>query len=282
MYEFTFTNSLGENIYIAYNTDFVLESVSGLSSVGTLIQSEKSPYQDGTTYIDTLLNSRLVTFVVQIRKDLDTNRRKAIRVLNPKLKQGVLSFTYNGITRTLDCVVDEPPIMADGFDGRRPNMQRFSFTVEANQPYWEGQEYSYIMAGFTGGLEFPFSFPIGFGNVGTELTITNDGDTTTPLFIELTGPLTDPSLTNETTGEYIMLSQDLPSGYKLEINTAFGEKDVTIIDDLGNRSNGFHYLDPTSTLFGLAVGTNTLVYSAEYQPNNVAVTIWYKHRYIGV
>lgn len=282
MYEFTFTNSVGENLYFAYGTDFVLESVSGLSNVGSLVQSEKSPFQDGSTFIDTLLNTRIVSFIVQIRNDVDTNRRKAIRVLNPKLKEGVLTFKKDSVERTLTCVVNEGPDMLDEHKDRLPNFQRFTFTLEANQPYFEGNEEEWVLAGFLGGLEFPFEFPISFGTVGSTVILDNDGDTVAPLYIELNGPLTNPTLTNETTGEFISLSQVLLSGYKLEINTAFGKKSVTIVDSLGNRSNGFGYISPDSTLFGLQVGENTLSYTADVQPSNTAVTLFFKKRYIGV
>lgn len=282
MYEFTFTNSLGESLYFAYGTDYVLETVSGLSNVGTIIQSEKSPFQDGSTFIDSLLNTRIVTFIVQIRENIESNRRKAIRVLNPKLKEGTLSFTKNGVTRTLTCVVNEGPDMLENNNDRRPNLQRFTFTLEAHQPYFEGEQEQWTLAGFLGGLEFPFSFPITFGTVGSTITLNNDGDTTLPLYIELNGPLTNPTLTNQTTGEFIKLSQELLSGYKLEINTAFGKKSVVIVDNLGNRSNGFGYISPDSTLFGLSVGYNTLSYTDDVQPNKTAVSLFYKKRYIGV
>lgn len=282
MYEFTFTNSLGESIYISNMPPFVLESVEGISTVNSIIQTEKAPYQDGATYIDTLLDSRLITFVCQIRSDIDLNRRKAMRILNPKLGQGLLTFTRNGVTRTLECVVDDSPNMVDGHDGRLSRMQRFSFTLEAHQPYWEDGEQTLTLASFIGGIEFPFSFPLMFGNVGSKLTVENDGDTVSPLFIDLMGPLTNPTITNNTTGEFIEIVQNIPEGYSLEINTQKGKKSVVIISDTGERSNGFHYIDPDSTLFGLAIGKNELEYTADYKPNDNAVIIYYKNRFIGV
>lgn len=280
MYEFTFTNSLGENIYIAYGTPFVLESVQGLSGATSLIQSEKAPFQDGSTYIDTLLNSRIMTFVVQIRSDLENNRRKAIRVLNSKLGKGTLRFTKNGVWRELECVIDTNPNFIEDYNNRK--IGRFSFTIEAPQPYWTDAEQQWTLASFLGGFSFPFSFPVNFGTIGSTVIINNQGDTVAPLFITLSGPLTNPTLTNETTGEYITLAQDLPDGYTLEINTASGSKSIIVIDEDGNRSNGFAYISPDSTLFGLAIGQNTLSYIADVQPSDVAVTVFYKNRYIGV
>lgn len=282
MYEFTYTNSQGESIYISNVAPFVLESIEGISNVNSIIQTEKSPYQDGATYIDTLLDSRLLTFVCQIRSDIDVNRRKAIRILNPKLGTGVLTFTRNGISRTLDCVVDDNPNMVDAHEGRLSSMQRFSFTLEAHQLYWEDGEQTWTLASFIGGLALPFSFPLTFGNVGSKLTVNNEGDTVSPLFIDLMGPLTNPKITNVTTGEFIEIVQIIPDGYSLEINTEKGKKSVVIVSDTGVRSNGFHYIDPDSTLFGLAIGENELEYTADYKPNDNAVIIYYKNRYIGV
>lgn len=282
MYEFTYTNALGESIYISNMLPFVLESVEGISNVSSIIQTEKAPYQDGSTYIDTLLDSRLITFVCQIRTDIDTNRRKAIRILNPKLGKGVLSFSRNGVTRTLECVVDDSPNMVDSHDGRLSRMQRFSFTLEAHQPYWEDGEQTWTLASFIGGMEMPFSFPITLGVVGSKLTVENDGDTVSPLFIDLMGPLTNPKISNNSTGEFIAIVQNIQEGYSLEINTEKGKKSVVIISPTGERSNGFHFIDPDSTLFGLAIGKNELEYTADYKPNDNAVIIYYKNRFIGV
>ena len=282
MYEFIFKNAMDDEIYIAKNTPFTLEMVSGISNVGSVNQNESSPFQDGSTYIDTLLTSRFISFIVQIRSDLETNRRKAIQILNPKLGEGTLTFTKNGVSRNLTCVVSEMVDLLESHQNRRPTMQRFTFSIEANQPYWEGAMEEWILAGFTGGFEFPFSFPFSLGEVGTSITLNNDGDAIAPLFIELNGPLTNPTLTNETTGDYLSLTQALLTNEVLEINTAFGKKTVVLIDADGVRSNGFGYLDPESELFGLAIGDNTLSYVAEVQPDDTAVTLWFKKRYIGV
>ena len=203
-------------------------------------------------------------------------------MLNSKLGVGTLRFTKNGVWRELKCVVEDNPNMLDSHSNRRPNMQRFTFSLLANNPYWTDAEQSFTLAGFIGGFEFPFSFPFSLGILGSTLTVENGGDTVAPLFIELTGPLTNPTITNQTTGEFIALAQDLPSGYHLEINTAMGEKSVVVVSDLGVRSNGFHYINPSSTLFGLCLGTNVLTYTATEQPSNTAVTIFFKNRYIGV
>lgn len=285
MYQFLFTNSQGESIYLNYESPFILERVDGLSSIPVDTQGEKAPYQDGNTYIDSVLDVRTLSFICQVRgTDIETNRRKAIRVLNPKLGVGSLSFTNtrNGITRTLDCVVDGVPNFLDDHDNRRPTMERFTFDLVANNPLWKGDAQTWTLASFIGGFQFPWSFPLSFGTVGTDLLLTNDGDSDAPLFITLTGPLTNPLITNETTGEFIKLTQNLLAGYKLEINTAMGSKDVTIISNLGVRSNGFQYLSPDSTLFELGVGTTELSYVADFQPSAVAVQLIYNPRYIGV
>jgi hypothetical protein len=283
MISLLFTNSLGESIFINGGADYILERIDGLSVAPVQNQGETAPYQDGYTYIDTLLNARELFFICQIRgDDQDVKRRKVIRVLNAKLGLGTLEINFNGTIRTINVVVDQLPNMLDGQNDRRPKMQRFTFSFVAPNPYYNGAMEQFTLAGFIGGFGFPFSFPISFGDVGSTITINNDGDTVAPLLIQLNGPLTNPTLTNVTTGEVITLEQDIPSGYVLEINTEIGKKDITIINDLGVRSNGFQYVTPDSILFGLIVGQNTLTYTADFQPDETAVTVMFKKRYVGL
>jgi hypothetical protein len=280
---FLYRNSRNQTLFINGGADFLLERIDGLSVAPVDTQGESAPYQDGYTYIDSLINARVLDFVCQIRGGNQAQkRRQVIQTLNAKLGKGTLTINFNGVVRTLDVVVDGLPNMLDARPNRFDNFQRFTFTLVAPNPYYEGPMEQFTLAGFLGGFSFPFSFPVSFGTVGSTIVIDNDGDTIAPLFIVLNGPLTNPTLTNATTGEVITLTQNLLAGESLEINTAIGEKSIVIVDALGNRSNGFQFVSPASVLFGLQVGPNTLTYTADVQPSATAVSVMFKKRYIGL
>ncbi len=52
-----FTNSRGESVEFG-DSPFYLQVVEGLGDVSANIQSQKSPYIDGSTYLDALLDER--------------------------------------------------------------------------------------------------------------------------------------------------------------------------------------------------------------------------------
>ena len=76
------------------------------------------------------------------------------------------------------------------------------------------------MVGFSGGFSFPFSFPVSFGQVGTQLTISNSGNIETPVLIYFYGEVVNPKVQNLTTDKEISIIQTVPDGDILIINTA--------------------------------------------------------------
>lgn len=75
----------------------------------------------------------------------------------------------------------------------------------------------------TGGLSFPLDFPLDFGVSDTagRLTVENEGNVSSPPTFVITGPVTNPIIDNDTTGQSIY-TQDtaLSTGDTLTIDTA--------------------------------------------------------------
>lgn len=285
MYKFTFTNGRGQSIEIGNTPPFVLEEVEGIAGVGSETQLEKAPFQDGASYLDSLMDIREITIVAQIRAngDMESRRSEMLRIINPKTGLGKLTFENNGIKRVIDCVVSVAPVMPDNKSNRLRNWQRVQFQFMAPDPYFKDSEaMKFVLASFVGGFTIPFSFPISFGSVGQTLNLDVDSDVDTPILIRMNGELINPTIVNVTTGKFIRVVQTIPDGSTLEIDTAFGQKRVEIIDSLGNRTNAFHYLDPLSSLFVLEPGENTLTYTATSQGVNASADIAYFNRYMGV
>ena len=88
-------------------------------------------------------------------------------------------------------------------------------------------------------------------------TITVNGDVSSSIIATLYGPAVNPTLINETTGEFIHLIYTLNVGESIVVNTTFGTKTITL--NAGeNTTNGLQYLDPASTFFELQVGNNIM------------------------
>jgi len=279
-----FINSNGETFNFSI-PNYALQQWEGFESVKVSHKTTKAPYQDGETLIDSVFESKQLSLQFEIQAEtralLQLRRRIVSRYFNPKLGLGKLVYTDdNGNVFHLDCIVED--IIMPGGDAKGPTWQQVLITFIAPNPFWYDPNIltSYLV-GFAGGLSFPFSFPLNFGTVGTQITINNSGNVDTPILITFSGEITDPVITNNTTGESITIIKTINDGDTLIINTAFGSKSVQISSG-GVYSNAFEYVDPSSKFWQLVPGENDISYSATSEGANAKGQLQYYQRYSGV
>ena len=258
---------------------------SGFGDMPVITQLSKAPYQDGETFIDTLYDKRILTVEFAItgstRQQVFNRRLLVNRYFNPKLGLGKLIWQQeDGTIYHIDCIVSDLKF-PDG-EGQSQSHQMVIIQFIAPNPFWYDPNIltSYLV-GFAGGLSFPFSFPINFGTVGTQITINNAGNVDTPILITFSGEITDPVITNNTTGESLTIVKTINDGDTLIINTAFGSKSVRILSG-GVYSNAFEYVDPDSKFWQLVPGENDISYSATSEGANAKGQLQYYQRYSGV
>lgn len=148
--------------------------------------------------------------------------------------------------------------------------------LTASDPCWYEDEHEQHLQGVTGGLVFPAVFPAHFAFVSPTVTIDNPGDVESPVTIRVTGPATNPVITNATTGESIGLTLDLAAGEWVEIRTTFGAASCR----LANGSSAMGAVQPGSTFWQMQPGPNTLTYADS--GGDAKVLIQYSPRYTGV
>jgi len=282
----TFINSLGESVYLGEDAPFVLIKIEGTGATDVYVQTQKSPFQDGTTYIDNTLEPRTISIELRILAENENEmveyRHRLLQAFNPKLGLGELKYQFGNVTRRIKAIAEFPPTFPHAGDFK-DTMQPSLIQLYCPDPYWyELDEEIWGLKSFEGGFEFPFSFSVSFGTVGTKLTIKNEGDVKTPIFFELFGPMVNPILNNETTGESLTVTQELLENEKLEINTAFGQKSVVKVDANGARTNAFHYVSATSKFFNLIPGDNVLSYTATGTTAESNAVVRFRNRYLGV
>lgn len=114
-------------------------------------------------------------------------------------------------------------------------------------------------------------------------TLNNEGDINTGLLITIscTGEVTNPTIQNLSTQEFIKINKELTTGEQIIISTSSGEKYIKGILK-GVESNYFKYMDFDSSWIQLKVGENTLKYTAEEGANNLEVLISFLPRYLEV
>ena len=279
-----YTNSRGQSIDLTSRRPFILESVDGRGGVEANVQMQSAPYQDGSTFIDTTLATRSITLSVSLvadsRDELNDLRHQISTIFNPKLGLGKLIYSNGNVEREIEVIVDGSPAYPVG-DAKGKWFQRTAINLIAPNPYWEGTEIDkYKLEDFVGNFRFSFHFPVRFATRGDSRALINNGDVPTPIKVEFRGPVTNPKITNLTTGEFIKVNRAIPSGYKLILDTSFGNKRVEIVAPDGVVQNAFHYIDLESTFFSLDVGENRFAFITD--GGNPEVYVEYKHKYLSV
>lgn len=279
-----FTNVKGQSIELTNRMPFLLESVEGKGDVSANVQMQSAPFQDGATFIDTTLETRALELIVNIkahsRDELNLLRQQISSIFNPRLGLGKLTYSNGNIEREIEVVSAGIPIFPTG-EAKGKWFQRTVINLIAPNPYWEDTiEENYKLEDFVGSFRFPFTLPTRFSTRGDSKVLANYGDVPTPIEVEFRGPVTNPVITNESTGEFIRINRAIPVGYKLILDTSFGNKRVEIIAPDGTTMNGFHFIDLQSTFFGLDIGDNRIGFVAE--GGSPEVYIRYKHRYLSV
>lgn len=233
-----FTNAKGQSVELTNRLPFLLESVEGRGEVDADVQMQTAPYQDGATYVDSLLATRSITLNVSLiaenRDDLNSLRHQISSVFNPKMGKGKLVYSNSQTEREIEVVVDGSPAFPVG-DAKGKWFQRTAINLIAPDPYWR--------------------------DIFTENYKLED-------FVDVT------------TGEFIKVNRTIPPGYKLVLDTSFGNKRVEIVAPDGVVENAFHYIDLESTFFSLEVGEIKFGFITE--GGNPEVYVEYKHRYLSV
>ncbi len=288
MEKITFINAMGEQI--TFDTkEYRLLKLSGTGAVQTDIQTQKSPFQDGRTYLSNALEPRTIDMEIGIfaqdKEVLFAKRRLISRIFNPKLGPGRLIYEYYGGIKEIEAISELAPAFATGSENETNTFQRALITLLCPSPFWlDPGENTVEIVTWIGGMTFPLTFPTKFSTKAKEprRLITNSGDVPTPVEIGFKGPATNPKITNLSTGEYIQVLKTIYSGETLIITTDFGNKRVEIEDTDGNRSNAFHYIDLNSVFWSLEPGDNLIEYSSDDPSEPAAVYIKHRNRYVGI
>lgn len=285
MQKVRFINSKGESIYFDIQPPFVLNTIQGVGGVGANISSQKSPYQDGATYINSKLEVRDifmgVTLVNPNSQQLFAMRNDIQRVFNPRLGEGYLIYESPMGTKMIRVVADGSP----SFGELQSQTVKCQINLVAHNPLWTDLAVLPSSTNISNYIEKYEDMPIkpyfsaNITKVGT--SVINNGTFNSSMVVEVSGETTENVIvTNVTTGESFEIIRSIPVGSKLYVNTGFGkERVVKLITQNGTELNGFPYLSFHSEFIQLEVGENILSYdSAQDAQVNV---IWH-NCYIGL
>lgn len=251
-------------------------------------QTIKAPYQDGTTYIDSMLEQMEITLEFIIRnddqKELERIKRRFSRIMNPKA--GLCTLEYeriDGVWR-LDVVADSTPEFPTGDDNRLPGFQRVLVDFIAPNPYWRDQnQVSRALKSYEGYFKLPFKLPFKLGKQGDRTTLVNDGDVPAPVQIDLQGPVMRPEIRNATTGEFIRINSRITTDEILHIDTTPGQKRVEVYsgDIVRSVFGSLDYANGAS-FWQLELGENEVEYYADEGTGKAIVAVSWYNKYVGI
>ncbi|ETT84169.1 phage tail family protein [Viridibacillus sp. FSL R5-0477] len=281
----TFINSRGQSLELKNSAPFILSSVDGKGDVHANIQLSKAPYQDGSTHIDSVFDERLLSLQIAIMgntNDLLLERRQYVAsVFNSKLGAGKLIYENGNTKREIKAVPDGVPVFPTGTDNKGINFQKGLVNLICPSPFWlDIMTENIKLEDFVAHFRFSFHFPVRFASRGDSRILINKGDVPTPIIVEFRGAAVNPKITNLSTGEFIRVNRTIPEGYKLILETTFGNKKVEIVAPDGVSQNGFPWIDPDSDFFSLDMGENKFSFITDSGRPEVYVS--YKNRYLSV
>lgn len=282
-------NEDGKQIIFSVNSDYhvnIKKDVRGLSDATNEIYTQRGLGQYGATVTGYQLKSRIIEIQGSF-KPIDKNmvsflRQNLNNVLSP---EETLEVTYDlsGNQRKISGITQEVK-----FDSGNIYYD-FYIAILCPDPLWrDPMETATSIVSWEGAFEFPVEitsdWEIGRLNKQAEVNVINRGDVTCGCRIVFyaTASLTNPSLKNTETEEYIKLKVSLSKGDKLEVTTHYRNKTAYITRADGEKENAIQYLDPSSTFLQLKIGDNLFGYNADSGKSNLEITIYHDNLYRGV
>jgi hypothetical protein len=289
MEKVTYRSPDGQEVDFGQTAPLILQKITGTGGLPYSIQTEKAPYQDGTTFINQDAEERDITLQIAMigtLAEVYEAKRELQKIINKG--QGFLIYQNDLFEKQIEVYAESTPTYATGDRSKGQNYQVATLSFVATEPYWKDLfPYTEFLTRVTPAFHFELEIEeagIEFGVYTNSIAnINNDGDTTAPLTFEFAGPVTDPIIHNETTGEYIKLITPLLADEIMTITTGFGNKSATITNiETGVVTNAFQYLDLGSTFFHLKKGMNKLRFDASAGSADATINIGYIKRYTGL
>jgi hypothetical protein len=210
MQKLVWQNSNGDTIDLT-SGNYGITNWEGFSNVDSNIQSQRVPMQDGSVFLDALINPRelSVTLKMQDNGNLEERyrmRRELIHTLNPKLGEGYLIYTNDFISKRIKCIAQIP--LFPTHNSNNSGTPSASLSWVACDPYWEDLEDTEVNIS-------KFQKPI----------INNEGDVEIPVKIILNSQDVEKlKVYNQTNGKSIEIQNN--THFQILINTTSGKKSV--------------------------------------------------------
>lgn len=265
----------------------------GIGAAPVRRMTEQGPFQHGVTDKGFRLEPRMVRLALVIPGEDVVDwwqRRDQILRLFPPDKTGILRVTYDPgdgsgeVQRQVDCQFAGELGLASV--DKRGYHHLATVTLRAADPVWYDPAAHAITFGNVGGgtaWDIPWEIPwtLGTSTLDTSYAIDYLGTWESFPTIRIVGPVANPVITNETTGEKLdFTGTTIGSGDWYEIDLRYGHK--TVVDESGANQISKLTTDSDLATWSLHPGTNSIHAAGGSIDANTRIEISYQHRYLGI
>lgn len=274
----------GERLDFAKVRDkYDILSVDGLTSPETNINTSSLYYNDGCLVNSMRAEKRNIVITLNIKPPIELNRLELYRFFACKAKI-TLYWTNDSRDVYIKGIVEK--FETNLFD----KLQQPQISIICPQPYFISTTEDVI--GFTDSeslFEFPFSISsingISFGELKDKVSqVINVGEANTGIIAKISavgGAVTNPSITNRTTGDTFTLNYTMSANQQIIINSNVGEKSIYLYTSsskknfLSKRKYGTQWIT-------CVPGYNDFYYTAENGSEYMQVEFYFNKKYQGV
>ncbi|MFB7707878.1 phage tail family protein [Streptomyces sp. NPDC056105] len=255
----------------------------GLDMPGYQFLQDESPGIDGYALRDVRAQGKeiilpLAFWMNDSRQAYLDRRRAFIKSLNPKRGVGTMTLTQpDGDSRTIGAYYTGGLEGDESLDaaGERWCINAITFGVPS--PYWIGSEVTTEWKAGASGTFLPIlPLTVGDSQVLGAVTVDNDGDDVAYPMWTVTGPATAITLTNNTSGDTLVLTRTLTGTDTVVIDTR--ERRQTAL--LNGVTNLWPNLSDPSVLWPLQEGVNELTLTVSGSTAATRVRMTYQPRYL--
>jgi len=279
--KFLYQNSKGEEIFFALDSNFILNSITGISSNTIDIKSSDSIGQIGSTINYKHIKDKNITVNGTIKKDVEVNREKLLSMVLPADNGKLYCLLDNGNKYYIDVTPDTTPII-DNIDYGA----KFQFVLNCPYPFWKESDAKLTLLN---GIQPRFKFPINFNGtwqVGTSIetefiNVKNKGNQSVGIEITLKAgsQCNGFKIQNVKTLEYIYLNYGMQAGEEVTITTGYNNKKIIS----NTNGNIIRYLDLLNSVFlQLEPSDNVFKFTADNNKKGVEVSIKYSTVKVGL
>jgi hypothetical protein len=257
---------------------------------------ERGPLQHGVTDRGYRLDARTIQLALALfahtREDLYIKRNQILAIFQPLEVAGTLKSTEGTRVRCIDCYAQGGGLAFLTSD-RKGFWQKAAVILKADDPTWynpDGKAVTFSLSGGGSGTPVPTPVPTSVGASTINESYTIDYSGTAPSFphlIRFTGPITDPVLINNSTGDKLdFTGTTIVDGDYYDIDLRFDKK--TVVNAAG--VNKEHLLSDDSSITTWNIerapvapgGQNSITATGSGANANTKIDISYYERDSGV